>query len=248
MKNNTDFSEKLSLMLNHIGVSKHDFAKKLGYERSNFFERLFSSEYSELFNHLWLFTGKGEMLTSKKYIQEYILDHANEVPLIYTPSKDIKDVAFVSIENYEHYITGNREVLLKTFPNYRFPISGEGTYRMFQMDGIGMYPTLSNNSYVIGKLVDQKEKIKKGTIVIIVSKTKGVFISRILEILGDEKYFLLKNDSEDSDEFKIKEVDIEEVWTFESALISEVSDTFNFKERLNMLESELSKVKKRIEG
>ena len=77
----TDFSETILKMLDYIGVNKNDFAKTLGYSRSqsiyditngkskpsfDFFSRLYNSEYSDIFNPHWLFTGEGEMLLSNK--------------------------------------------------------------------------------------------------------------------------------------------------------------------------------------
>ena len=74
---NTDISERISQLLINQEVSKNEFAKKLGYNRSqsiydiingkakpsyDFFQKLYNSEYSEIINPIWLLTGKGNML------------------------------------------------------------------------------------------------------------------------------------------------------------------------------------------
>lgn len=77
MKKNTTISERFLQIVDFLNVSTNDFAKKLGYNRSqaiydvingkskpsfDFFEKLYSSEYSEKFNLKWLITGEGKML------------------------------------------------------------------------------------------------------------------------------------------------------------------------------------------
>lgn len=78
MKNNTEISERIMNLIDYLGISRNDFAKKLNYKRSqsvydicngksapsyDFFNRFFDSEYSVIFDHNWIFTGKGEMLS-----------------------------------------------------------------------------------------------------------------------------------------------------------------------------------------
>ncbi|QAA81376.1 hypothetical protein EI546_06380 [Aequorivita sp. H23M31] len=77
MKNNTDISVRLTKLIDSLGITRNEFAKNLGYDRTqgiydmtkgkakpsfDFFERLLNSEYSEIINIEWLLTGKGEML------------------------------------------------------------------------------------------------------------------------------------------------------------------------------------------
>jgi hypothetical protein len=77
MKKNTTISERFLQIVDFLNVSTNDFAKKLGYSRSqaiydvingkskpsfDFFEKLYNSEYSEKFNLKWLITGEGKML------------------------------------------------------------------------------------------------------------------------------------------------------------------------------------------
>jgi len=73
---NTIISERLLQMIDYLGVTANDFARKLGYNRSqaiydmlngkskpsfDFFDKLFLSEYSAIFNIEWIITGCGNM-------------------------------------------------------------------------------------------------------------------------------------------------------------------------------------------
>jgi transcriptional regulator with XRE-family HTH domain len=88
MAKNTDFSERILQVIDYFGITRNDFAKKIGYKRSqalydmingkalpsyDFFSKLLSSEYSEI-NIEWLITGKGAMLKSEELNTNIIED------------------------------------------------------------------------------------------------------------------------------------------------------------------------------
>ena len=73
---NTNISERLTQVFDLLNVTANDFAKKLGYNRSqaiydmvngkskpsfDFFEKLLNSEYSAIINIEWIITGRGKM-------------------------------------------------------------------------------------------------------------------------------------------------------------------------------------------
>ena len=81
MKKNTEISERIAKLIEYTDVSSNEFAKKLGYKRSqtiydilngksapsyDFFNRLLNTEYSETINLKWLITGSGYMLNDSK--------------------------------------------------------------------------------------------------------------------------------------------------------------------------------------
>jgi phage repressor protein C with HTH and peptisase S24 domain len=74
---NTIISERLIQLIEYLGVNPNDFAKKLGYTRSqavydmiggkskpsfDFFDKLLNSEYSEKANLEWIISGRGDMV------------------------------------------------------------------------------------------------------------------------------------------------------------------------------------------
>ncbi len=90
----TTISERIVLMTQYLNISINDFAKKLGYNRSQalydvinqkskpsfyFFDNLYKSEYGNLFSFDWLITGKGTMLKLNSQIKNtaYELENQN---------------------------------------------------------------------------------------------------------------------------------------------------------------------------
>ena len=77
---NTEVSERISKLIEALGIKPNAFALALGYNRSqtiydivkgksapsfDFFNKLAMSEYSEILNMDWVLTGRGEILLSK---------------------------------------------------------------------------------------------------------------------------------------------------------------------------------------
>ncbi|MCT4614544.1 MAG: hypothetical protein N4A49_06680 [Marinifilaceae bacterium] len=88
MNKNSVISERIEYMINILKLNKNEFAKKLGYKRSqsiydilnnkskpsyDFFEKLYNSEFSELINADWLFTGEGDILKEKTNNQAHLI-------------------------------------------------------------------------------------------------------------------------------------------------------------------------------
>ncbi len=94
-KENTEISERVSQIIDYVGVSPNEFAKELGYNRSqsvydiingkskpsfDFFNKLYSTGYSEIINPNWLLTGNGSMLNNKE--NSVLIEDEFGIPLI----------------------------------------------------------------------------------------------------------------------------------------------------------------------
>jgi hypothetical protein len=83
MVKNTTISERLLQVIDFLNITSNDFAKKLGYNRSqiiydvlngkskpsfDFFNKFYNSEYSGNIDPEWLLTGNGEMFRNNQQI------------------------------------------------------------------------------------------------------------------------------------------------------------------------------------
>lgn len=77
MKNNTEISLRIRQMIDFLKLKPSEFATALSYNRPqaiydmlnakanpsfDFFERLYNSEYSVIFNYMWIISGDGPMI------------------------------------------------------------------------------------------------------------------------------------------------------------------------------------------
>ncbi|MCL2040877.1 MAG: hypothetical protein FWG84_02400 [Bacteroidales bacterium] len=88
MKKNTIFSERLLKLIDYLAIKPNNFAKKLGYDRSqtvydiingksmpsyDFFFRFINAGFSEIINVEWVIAGKGKMLKKENPISNSIV-------------------------------------------------------------------------------------------------------------------------------------------------------------------------------
>jgi transcriptional regulator with XRE-family HTH domain len=156
----------------------------------------------------------GEGLEKNKIIR------GREVLTITVDSAGDENVELVTHKASAGYINGYYDPeYIKELPKISIPfLSKSNTYRAFEITGQSMLPVKSGD-IIIGKYLDNLEKIKNGKTYIIVSKTNGIVYKRILESLSDN--LLLISDNSTYDPFTIALSDVLEVWAFVIRLTQE---------------------------
>lgn len=206
-------------------------------------------------NFEWLLLGKGNK--NDKVYKDFsentpiVSEPGNDVmPLVVTVDKSGNDnIVLVQEKAAAGYLTGYGDPkFLKKLPTYNFPNLIHGTFRMFQISGHSMYPTLHDNSYVVGQWVENwANDIKDDRVYVIVSKTDGIVVKRVLNRI--EKYGNLYCKSDNRREypnFQILPKDIIEVWEYKLHLSFELPNPADLYERLNDLEAEIMNLKSKI--
>jgi phage repressor protein C with HTH and peptisase S24 domain len=108
------------------------------------------------------------------------------------------------------------EEFMETLPSFNLPGLPTGTYRAFEVEGDSMYPTLKNREMVIGQWIESFDFIRDDRVYIIVHKTEGVLIKRVLNRLSKHGLLILKSDALDNrnlyPNLSVKPEDIQEIW------------------------------------
>jgi len=118
------------------------------------------------------------------------------------------------------YINGYSDSeYIKDLPKISIPfLSKSNTYRAFEIVGQSMLPVKSGD-IIIGKYLDNLDKVKNGKTYIIISKTNGVVYKRVLELSAYN--LLLISDNSIYEPFAIPLSDILEIWAFVIRLTQE---------------------------
>ena len=231
-----------------IGVSNgyvNSISKNIGIDKIS----LVIEKYPNL-NLEWLFTGKGEMLSTK----DEGSSEANEpkttyamqkfiAPSVVTVSETGQDnIVLVHEKAAAGYLTGYGDPdYIHSLPAYHLPNLTNGTFRMFQVAGHSMYPTLHQGSFVVGEWVENWESgIKDDRVYVIVSEVDGVIVKRVLNRL--EKYGSLYCKSDNRREYpnlSVNPNDIAEVWEVKLHLSFELPNPADVYDRVNDLEAKL---------
>ena len=116
-KENTEISERISKLLDYLGVTANAFAVALGYKRAQtiydiingksapsfiFFNKFLLSEYSDKINVIWLLTGQGEIFKTKT--PEKVIKQNDD---IFDDVFDDKRKLRKTSSNKQYKITGN---------------------------------------------------------------------------------------------------------------------------------------------
>lgn len=235
-----------------IGVSNgyvNSISKSIGIDKLT----LIIEKYPNL-NVEWLFTGNGEPLKGKGSVGEPIVQNGSTfvAPKVVTVDKVGKDnIVLVPQKAAAGYLEGYGDPeFINSLPTYNLPNLQNGTFRMFQVSGHSMYPTLQDGSFVVGEWVENwATGIKDDRVYVIVSHEEGVIVKRVLNRISKYGSLYCKSDNRrEYPSFTLKPEDIVEVWEVKMHISFNLPNPADMYDRLNDLEAEITFLKDRLNG
>jgi|SRR6185437_681347 len=162
-----------------------------------------------------------------------------------------ENILYVPVKAAAGYLNGYADpVFLERLPSFNLPGLRDGTFRAFEVGGDSMYPTLHDKEMVIGQWVEKLDYIREDRVHILVTKTDGVIVKRLLNRVDKYGYIVAKSDAvNDRNLYPNIEVfpeDILEVW------YGVWHGGFNFKapgdmwKRQNNLEADMTEILRRL--
>lgn len=159
------------------------------------------------------------------YLNVYPNVYPNGIVANQTTSKGrIKDqvdkgnVLLIPVKARAGYLAGFGDTnFLSTLVPYNIPGCKNGRYRMFEIDGYSMFPTFSTGDFVVGERIDSFDEMREDTIYIMVSKTDGILIKRLLNVDKVSNKLAFSSDNADRDSYPNLAVamqDVAEIWRF----------------------------------
>ncbi|WPP48287.1 XRE family transcriptional regulator [Catalinimonas niigatensis] len=153
----------------------------------------------EIFAHQTIETAKGTPLKPQK-IYDQLIPFVN------------KDAEAGYLDNFED------SEFIKTLGAYRIPGYDDGIFRMFNVSGDSMIPSLYENEIVITQAVDDITNLQNNRLCVIITQD-GIVVKRIFQ---EEKHtMLLKSDNPKYKSYKLAYNDIIEVWEIKGKISSE---------------------------
>ncbi|CAM1341804.1 XRE family transcriptional regulator [Tenacibaculum aestuarii] len=171
----------------------------------------------------------------------------SKVPQVITvDSNDNDNVVMVPAKAQAGYLNGyGDQKFISKLPTYRLPNVSNGVFRMFQVKGHSMIPTLHQNSYVVGQFVENWiTDIKDNRIYVIISEEDGVVVKRCLNRI--EKYgnlFAKSDNRKEYPSYNIEKENIKEVWEVKGAFLYNLPDPADLYDKVYDLEAELLHIK-----
>ena len=258
---NQRFTEAVNFVLSqNKSLKKGDIADFLKLKPSTFSEILnnrsnvsaevvanFCTEYN--IDIVWLLTGKGEMLKKEEEPIVKIVEGRDLVPKVVVVNEE-DDESFIPLVEYKAqagYLTGYLDKnYIEKLPMYNVPGLYGGTYRMFQVKGLSMYPTLQDGSYVIGEFVESWEYMTDNRVYIIVTVNEGIIVKRVKNRINKYQSLYCSSDNREYGNIRIPIEDVKEVWEAKMHLSFEFLDPVTNYQKIADLEVDIYNLKEQI--
>ena len=209
----------------------------------------------------WLLTGKGEMLKSEgateviktprvEIIEPIKVEGRSLMPkVVVVDDEDNDRIPLVSVKAQAGYLEGYDDSnYIEELPTYSLPEMRNGTYRMFQVSGFSMYPTLQDGSYVIGKFVEDWEWLGDNRVCVVVTERDGVIVKRVTNRAREKGFLYCKSDNRDYKHIKVMLEDIKEIWECQAHISFEFLDPVTNYQKIAELEVNLSELQDKVKN
>lgn len=170
----------------------------------------------------------------------------NRIPkLVTVDSQGNENVVLVPIKARAGYLNGyGDERYISQLPAYRLPGLNNGTYRLFEVEGLSMHPTFNSGDVVIGSFVESIEAVRDDRVYVVVTRNDGIVVKRVLNRIKTDGKLILKSDNfKDRDEYPtivVSPEDVLEVWYAKSYISHQMRPPAEMYNRLIDLEGKFT--------
>ena len=274
LNENSNFFERTEEIAKNYGYDTiTELARALGYASPEKLHRLKKENAKPSVDILQDLTNKFEDLNLSWYItgqgsfnKKTTISAASDVDII-TPIISAKEQSnlynrvpsFVTVDSHNQdnivlvphklkagYLSGyNDSKFISKLPSYRMPGLNNGVFRMFEIEGNSMFPTLSGG-YVVGQFVENwVTGIKDNRVyAIISSEIEDGLIKRCINKIKKYNNLICKSDNRRNYPTQnINPESIKEVWEIKLHLNFQLPDPADIYEKIYDLEGEVSSLK-----
>lgn len=209
----------------------------------------------------WLLTGRGEMLKSEvateviktprvEIIEPIKIEGRSLMPKVVVVDDDDNDrIPLVSVKAQAGYLEGYDDSnYIEELPTYSVPDMRNGTYRMFQVSGFSMYPTLQDGSYVVGQFVEDWEWLGDNRVCVVVTERDGVIVKRVTNRAREKGFLYCKSDNRDYKHIKVMLEDVKEIWECKAHISFEFLDPVTNYQKIAELEVNVSELQDKVKN
>nr|WP_314289618.1 S24 family peptidase [uncultured Capnocytophaga sp.] len=215
----------------------NSISKNIGVEKLN----VILEKYPKL-NIEWLITGKGEMLKGEQTFSRNIKNLMPKVVVVDDREND--RIPLVPVRAQAGYLSSYDDVeFIETLPTYSLPNMTNGTFRIFQVSGLSMYPTLQDGSYVVGRFVDNWEHLSSNRVCVVVTQNDGIIVKRVTNTIAKYGTLYCKSDNRDYPHISVRVEEVREIWECKMHLSFEFLDPVTNYQKIASLEADVAHLK-----
>ncbi len=251
MENSNFEKSRITMLREMLGLSQKDFANNVGISQGALsqletgktkisLDSLQKISLAYKANCNWIVNGKGNI-----FMNEVTKNQVQVRNAILT--MDLKDTALIPLigeEAHAGYIKGYQDTdYLGTLDVYKIPGYENGNYRLFEINGDSMIPTIHPREIVVSEHAEDWEEIENGTLCIVITE-EGIVAKRTYFYEEDRSMLILKSDNSKYKTYSVPISEVLEIW-FVRARITNIFtqeqpvDT----QKIQSLESDMAELK-----
>lgn len=171
------------------------------------------------------------------------------LPKVVTVDKTGNDnIVMVPVVARAGYLSGYGDPeYIRELPTYHIPRLQNGTFRAFEVDGHSMTPTVTHGDIVFAEWCEHFDHITDDTVYVIITKTDGIVIKRVLNRISQYGFLVAKSDSVTNKRqypnLNIPPGDVIELWRAKMHLSADFTTPHSIWDRINDLEAAIADLK-----
>lgn len=149
---------------------------------------------------------------------EEVYQAKQRMPSVITVDNTGKEnVIFVPVKARAGYLNGYADPeYIANLPAYSIPGLNHGTFRLFEVEGLSMHPTIHPGDVIIGQNVSQMRDVRDDRVYVVITKNEGIVVKRVLNRIEKDGKLILKSDNyKERDAYPTivcDPVDVIEIW------------------------------------
>lgn len=198
-------------------------------------------------NLIWFLTGNGsieESASNTFQMPDPTPGGLGMPKVVVTDISDNEVIPFIGQKAAAGYLQGLSDPeYLENRPPIVIPSVRGATFRGFEVTGQSMYPTFHHGDIVIGQWEDSLENIRDRRIYILVTKSEGIVIKRLLNRINDSGKIIAISDNDDKlqyGNYTIDPSDVQELWYWKAGVKMQAPEPSRLYTRMNNLEAQVT--------
>lgn len=159
-----------------------------------------------------------------------------------------ENILYVPVKARAGYLSGYADPeFITTLPAYRLPGYNNGSYRIFEVQGISMFPTFQDKDRCVTRWA-QVSDIRDDRVYVLITRNDGLLIKRLIN-RSQEGKIICKSDNNHTGEFPAIVLDVSEimeVWYVVERWTRQLPGPGEIYKRIVNLEAELTLIKHRL--
>ncbi|TQV66316.1 LexA family transcriptional regulator [Exilibacterium tricleocarpae] len=249
MKTPGAIKERIAYIRDRLCLSQLEFAEEVGITQGALSQlesgksklsldtiRKISHTYSVNCN--WLINGDGDMLMKEE---------SPGVDVSVANSHEEGLIPLINEEARAGYIERCQDLeFISTLDVYKIPGYEVGNYRLFEIEGDSMLPTIHPREIVVAEKVETTENLENGTLCIVIAED-GIVAKRAYQDELDMSLLILKSDNADFKTYTLKLDEVIEIWEIKAKITNVFAqEQLISAARMETLESDIQELKQKM--